>query len=76
MIATLKFNLNNENDKIDFDYAVNAHKAFRVLRDLDDELRTMLKYKYEEFTTEQLESIESIRQRLHELKLENDLVIE
>lgn len=70
MKANLEFNLPEEQE--DFDTCCNARKYYCVLWDLDQELRSKIKYD-EKLNDEQYKIYEEIREKLHELLNEQNI---
>lgn len=69
--ATLTFQLPEEQEE--FHMAVKANRAHIALLDMDQFLRS--KIKYEELTEEQNELYQSIRDKLREILLDRDVNI-
>jgi hypothetical protein len=68
MKATLEFNLNDHEDKLEHKRAINATSAYLVLWDLDNHvLREMIKYNGDKYSEETLNIIMYIRGELHRL---------
>lgn len=61
MKAQFIFDLNDEDDKDDFDTMNNAFKYKRILYDLDDYLRDILKYNNEGLSESKLKIYQEIR---------------
>jgi len=70
MEAILKFNLPEE--QTEFDNAVNGWKWSVVVWELDQHLRSQLKYN-DKLTEEQYDALQEVRDKLHELKHEHSL---
>ena len=61
MKAILEFDLEDPDDKRNHWLAINGHKAFHVLQELDNELRNTLKYRDSEYLDETLQYMEALR---------------
>jgi hypothetical protein len=73
MTATLQFNL--PDDQEDFNMAVNGTKWYLTLWELDQFLRS--KVKYDETISEEAQDIyDNIRQKIRELQSENGISFE
>ena len=70
MEAILKFNLPDEQPE--FDNAVNGWKWFVVTWELDQHLRSQLKYN-DELTEEQYDALQEVRDKLWEIVNEHSL---
>ena len=66
MEATLKFNLPEEQS--DFENAVNGTKWSIVVWELDQWLRSQIKYAPDEMSQEAYDALEECRDKLHEIK--------
>jgi hypothetical protein len=71
--VTLEFDLIEERE--DMDAAINGWKWKMMVWDLDQHLRSELKYN-NKLTGEAYEAVEKIRERLHELKNESGLSLD
>ena len=65
MKATIEYNL--PDDQIEFELATSAHRMHSVLWDLDQWLRSKLKYQTEKMTDEEEKAYAKVREHLHEL---------
>lgn len=74
MKATLEFNL--PDDDQEFILANNALNFWRVLYDLDQELRTKTKYASDDLPQDKYDAYQEIRYRIHELMNENNVDFE
>lgn len=74
MKATLEFNL--PDDDQEFILANNALNFWRVLYDLDQELRTKTKYASDDLPQDKYDAYQEIRDRIHELMNENNVDFE
>jgi len=74
MKATLEFNL--PDDQEEFVMANNALNFWRVLYDLDQELRTKTKYASDDLPQDKYDAYQEIRERIHELMNENNVDFE
>lgn len=70
MKATLTFDLREERDQ--FDAACNADKWVSIVSELDEWLRSKLKYEVE-MTEAKVEAFGAVRTKLHELLAEDGL---
>lgn len=61
----LEFNLPEEHEE--FEYANNGLKYYLILRELDQFLRSKIKYPPETTTDQELYLLQEIRDKLHEL---------
>jgi len=68
MKATLKFDLNDSSERLAHKRAVCSTDAYLVLHNIDQELRT--KIKYEELTEEVETALMDVRERLFDLLAE------
>jgi hypothetical protein len=64
MKTTLTFNLSDENDRFEYDTALDAPQLSRAVTSLKDELRRMLKY--QEHGEDVRAVLEQLRQTLYE----------
>jgi hypothetical protein len=71
--VTLEFDLIEERE--DMEAAINGWKWKMMVWDLDQHLRSELKYN-NKLTGEAYEAVEKIRERLHELKNESGLSLD
>ena len=71
MKATLEFNLPEDNS--DFQLAVNSSKIFHVIWNLDQYLRSKIKYEDHLLTQEKFDAYEEIRRKLFEIMSENSV---
>lgn len=71
MKATLEFDLTDAQQKSEFEVAVNGMSAHITLWDLDQHLRSKLKY--EELSDPVHEALQAIRDKLRELCEENEV---
>jgi hypothetical protein len=71
--VTLEFDLIEERE--DMEAALNGWKLKMMVWDLDQHLRSELKYN-NKLTGETYEAVEKIRERLHELKNESGLSLD
>jgi len=71
--VTLEFDLIEERE--DMEAAINGWKWKMIVWDLDQHLRSELKYN-NKLTGEAYEAVEKIRERLHELKNESGLSLD
>jgi hypothetical protein len=71
MKATLEFNLPDDQEY--FTLANNGLNFWRVLYDLDQELRAKTKYAPDDLPQDKYDSYNEIRDRLHELMSENNV---
>jgi len=71
--VTLEFDLIEERE--DMEAAINGWKWKMIVWDLDQHLRSELKYN-NKLTGEAYEAVEKIRERLHELKNESVLSLD
>ena len=74
MKATLEFNL--PDDQEEFVMANNALNFWRVLYDLDQELRTKTKYASDDLPQDKYDAYQEIRDMIHELMNENNVDFE
>ena len=74
MKATLEFNL--PDDQEEFVMANNALNFWRVLYDLDQELRTKTKYAPDDLPKDKYDAYNEIRDRLHELMTDNNVSLD
>ena len=73
MKAILKFNLDDEDDKINFGYAKNSAAYHCILVDIDNCLRSKLKYgEHSEMANT---AYEEMRDKLHELLLRYEITL-
>jgi len=70
MTARLEFNLPDE--RYEFECAVNAEKWRSVALELDERLRTLIKYSENNGTLD-IPTVESIRRELHNLLIDQNL---
>ena len=71
MKAILEFNLPDDQEY--FTLANNGLNFWRVLYDLDQELRAKTKYAPDDLSQDKYDSYNEIRDRLHELMSENNV---
>jgi cell fate (sporulation/competence/biofilm development) regulator YlbF (YheA/YmcA/DUF963 family) len=69
MKAILEFNL--PEDQQDYDLANNGLNFWRVLYELDQELRAKTKYAEDDLPQEKYDAYQEIRDKLHELMRES-----
>lgn len=72
MKAILEFSM--PEDKLDFDLAANANKMHAALNELDNYLRSKIKYESEGMSQEKFDTYEEIRSFLRDLT--SDLGVE
>ena len=70
MKATLEFNLPDE--QLEFDNAVNGWRWSSIVWELDQHLRSQIKYN-DKLTEEQYKVLQEVRDKLHEIKYEHNL---
>ena len=66
MKAILKYNLPEE--KEDFDLAMNGSNYMCVIHDLEQHLRAIYKYNGDNYSSEILDFVEKLREKLYEIK--------
>lgn len=71
--VTLEFNTDEERE--DMESAINGWKWKMLVWDLDQHLRSELKYN-NELKSQAYEAVEKIREKLHELKSESGLSLD
>jgi len=74
MKAILEYNL--PDDQSDFTLANNALNFWRVLYELDNELRAKTKYAPDDMTDDDYDAYQQIREKLHELMTENNVSLD
>jgi hypothetical protein len=71
MKAILEFNL--PDDQQDYDLANNGLNFWRVLYELDQELRAKTKYASDDLPQDKYDAYQEIRDKLHELMRESNV---
>ncbi len=71
--VTLEYDFNEERDEMES--AINGWKWKMVVWDLDQHLRSEMKYN-DKITEEEYVALEIIREKLHELKDEHGLILD
>jgi hypothetical protein len=74
MKAILEFNL--PEDKSEFEDASNGTKWKLLVWDLDQYLRSQIKYNSDNLTDEAYNKLEKVREQLHDLIRENGLTLD
>jgi hypothetical protein len=74
MKATLEFNL--PDDQQEYDLANNALNFWRVLYELDQDLRTKTKYAEDDLPQDKYDAYQEIRDMLHELMTDNNVSLD
>jgi hypothetical protein len=74
MKAILEFNL--PDDDQEYNLANNAYNFWRILYELDQELRTKTKYSPDDMTDDDYDAYQQIREKLHELMTENNVSLD
>jgi hypothetical protein len=72
--VTLEFDPIEERE--DMEAAINGWKWKMLVWELDQHLRSELKYNSDKLTNEAYEALEKLRERLHELKNESGLSLD
>lgn len=77
MKAKLTFDFDADNDdRIHFESAINGHKWKSSMWELDQWLRSKIKYAPDQMSDEELNAYESTRSKLHEILGEETLNLE
>jgi hypothetical protein len=71
MKAILEFNL--PDDDQEYNLANNSYNFWRVLYELDQELRAKTKYAPDDMSDDDYDAYQSIRDKLHELMRDNNV---
>lgn len=71
MKATLTFNL--PEDDVDFQMAINGNNSHNVLWEMDQWLRSQLKYHSHEMSEDKYVAYEECREKLHSFLSENNI---
>ena len=71
MKAILEFNL--PDDDQEYNLANNSYNFWRVLYELDQELRANTKYAPDDMTDDDYDAYQKIRENLHELMRDNNV---
>lgn len=74
MKAILKFYL--PDDQQEYDLANNGLNFWRVLYELDQDLRSKTKYASDDLPKDKYDAYQEIRDKLHELMTENNINLE
>ena len=74
MKAILEFNLPDDDEE--YDLVNNAYNFWRVLYELDQELRAKTKYASDDMPADVYIAYSSIREKLHELMNKNNINLE
>ena len=74
MKATLEFNL--PDDQQEYDLANNGLNFWRVLYELDQELRAKTKYAPDDLPQDKYDAYQEIRDMLHELMTDNNVSLD
>jgi len=74
MKAILEFNLPDEQQ--DYDLANNGLNFWRVLYELDQELRAKTKYAADDLPQDKYDAYQEIRDKLHELMNDNNVSLD
>jgi hypothetical protein len=74
MKAILEFNL--PDDQQDYDLANNGLNFWRVLYELDQELREKTKYAADDLPQDKYDAYQEIRNMLHELMTDNNVSLD
>jgi len=72
--VTIEFDTNEERE--DMESAINGWKWKMLVWDLDQHLRSELKYNADNLTEEAYKALEKFREKLHELKSESGLSLD
>jgi len=73
MKAILEFNLDEEREE--FDFAINGSKYHSVIWDLDNHLRGLIKYAPDNQSEDTYKALQETRDKLHQLLNEYNLEI-
>jgi hypothetical protein len=74
MKAILEFNL--PDDQQDYDLANNGLNFWRVLYELDQELRAKTKYASDDLPQDKYDAYQEIRDMLHEMMTDNNISLD
>jgi len=74
-MAKVILEFNPDEDREDMESAINGWKWKMLVWDLDQHLRSELKYN-DKITGEVYEALEKVREHLHELKNESGLILD
>lgn len=74
MKATLEFNL--PNDEQEYNLANNALNFWRVLYELDQELRAKTKYAPDDLPEDKYDAYQEVREKLHEFMRDNNVSLD
>lgn len=74
MKAILEFNL--PDDQQDYDLANNGLNFWRVLYELDKELRSKTKYAADDLPQDKYDAYQEVRDMLHELMTDNNVSLD
>lgn len=74
MKATLEFNL--PNDRENFELAVNSSYYYTVIFEMDQYLRSRIKYAEDDESDDTINAFQNARDKLHEFMAENGINLE
>jgi hypothetical protein len=74
MKAILEFNL--PDDDQEYNLANNSYNFWRVLYELDQELRANTKYAPDDMPQDKYDAYQEIRDKLHELMIDNNVSLD
>ena len=74
MKAILEFNLPDDNQE--YNLANNALNFWRVLHQLDKDLRTKTKYAADDLSADKYDAYQEVRDMLHELMTDNNVSLD
>ena len=67
MKATITFDLNDAEDIEDYKRFTNLNAVYIALREFDQEMRSTIKYNTNEYNEEQLDALDKMREKFHEI---------